>query len=131
MKSGFKIYWGAMVLDFLRELNNLDLGRGDYKVLFFVLSEMNSQDNIAYIKQKDIARELGMDPGNVSKAVKRLVEYQFFIKVDNGFMVNPHLFYVGKGKTHDRISLRTAFDERLENPIYRMNEEEWELEIDR
>lgn len=125
------VYWGAVILDWFQELNDLDFGRGDYKVLFFLCSEMNPRDNVASVRQKTIANELSMDKGNVSKAIKKLKRYQFIAKVDNGFMVNPHLFYVGKRDPQDRWALRNSFDALVGAPIYRIDEHRGELEIDR
>lgn len=132
MGRGKKVYWGALILEWFNELNELDLGRGDYKVLFFICSEINPQDNVAYIKQKYISGSLQMDPGNVSKSIKRLKEYQFIVKLDNGFMLNPHLFYIGKGHSVDRWILREKFDSFLDgNQVYSLNETDGELIIER
>lgn len=132
MRKVKKIYWGALILDWFNELNELDLGRGDYKVLFFICSEINPQNNIAYIKQKFISKELQMDPGNVSKSIKRLKKYQFIIKLENGFMLNPHLFYIGKASPGDRWFLRESFDNSLKDyPIYSLDEMTGELLIRR
>lgn len=129
MKKRAKIYWGAFILDWFKELNDLDFSRGDYRVLFFVCSQINPQDNIAYLKQKKISSELSMDPGNVSKCIKNLIDYQFIVKVENGFMVNPHLFYIGKAQYQDRKFLREDFDLLLKNDaIYFLDEFEGELQ---
>lgn len=129
MRKRTKIYWGAFILDWFEELNNLDFSRGDYRVLFFVCSKINPQNNVAYLKQKKISSELGMDPGNVSKSIKKLIGYQFIVKVENGFMVNPHLFYIGKAQYQDRDFLRDDFDSLLKNdPIYFLDEFEGELQ---
>jgi len=121
-------YWGSMVLGWLKHLQEQDLGGTDYKTLFFICEKMNPQDNVAYIKQKNIAEELKMDKGNVSRAIKRLKSKQFIAKRDNGFMVNPHLFYVGKSQRGDREMLRSEFDKLVDDPIFNLNEDEHELE---
>lgn len=124
-------YWGAVVLDWFEELNRLELNRSDYRTLFFIFSQMESQTNTAHIKQIMIAKELKMDKGNVSKSIKNLVSLQFIVRTESGFMVNPHLFYVGKARAEGRALLRKTFDnyvvESGESLIYHMDESEARL----
>lgn len=109
-----KVYWGAFILEWFKYLQDIDLTSSDYKVLFYLCEKMNSNENKVYLKQKTLAEALSMDKGNVSKCIKRLSEKQFIVKVDNGYMINPHLFYVGKRNQEDRYELRDMFDELLE-----------------
>lgn len=119
-----KVYWGAIVLDWFEELNKRDLNRTDYRTMFYICSRMDVHNNTAYVKQIQIAEELRTDKGNVSKSIKNLIKLQFIVKVENGFMVNPHLFYVGKARALDRYYLREEFNEHLkEKEIYQMDEE--------
>lgn len=124
-------YWGAVILDWFEELNRLDLNRSDYRTLFFICSQMESQTNTAHIKQIMIAKDLKMDKGNVSKSIKNLIDLQFIVKTESGFMVNPHLFYVGKARAEDRALLRKNFDDYVidsgESTIYFMDESEAKL----
>lgn len=108
-----KVYWGAFILDWFKHLQDNDLTSSDYKVLFYLCEKMNSNENKVYLKQKTLAEVLSMDKGNVSKCIKRLSEKQFIAKVDNGYMINPHLFYIGK-RPEARYELREMFDELLE-----------------
>jgi uncharacterized protein YlbG (UPF0298 family) len=74
---------------------------------------MKQDDNIAYVKQKDIASKLYMDRGNVSKCIKKLREKQYIAKCENGFMINPHLFSVGQLNPHAREYILDQFDSLL------------------
>lgn len=122
-------YWGALILDWFHYLQDEDFRSSDYKILFHLCSKMKHDDNTAYLKQKEIAEHLNMNKGNVSKSIKRLTENQFIIKRDNGFMINPHLFYVGRFSD----SLREDFDDLLleknEEPRFSLNVDEHKLDL--
>lgn len=109
-----------------------DLVGSDYKVLFFLCENMDFNQNTVNLRQKTLATALHMDKGNVSKSIKKLREKQFITKVDNGFMINPHLFYVGAKTRMDRENLRESFDKILEadgiDPRFYLNEDEYRLE---
>ena len=121
------VYWGAIILDWFEQLNTSGLNKTDYRTMFFICSNIDIQNNTAYLKQVQIADGLHTDKGNISKSIKHLIDLQFITKVENGFMVNPHLFYVGKARAGDRYYLREEFDGYLEKKkekrIYEMDEE--------
>lgn len=102
--------WGSLTLGWFNELRNSNLGGPEYKVLFFLCEKMKQDDNIAYVKQKDIASKLYMDRGNVSKCIKKLREKQYIAKCENGFMINPHLFSVGQLNPLAREYILDQFD---------------------
>ncbi|MHA4268651.1 replication/maintenance protein RepL [Bacillus cereus] len=123
------VYWGAIILEWFEYLRKSDMTGSDYKVLFLLCQKMNTTNNTTYIRQKDIAEELSMDKGNISKSIKKLSENQFITKNTNGFMINPHLFYVG---SRNRNELRDNFDDLLYNnglkPRFYLDEYEHKLE---
>ncbi|PEK47418.1 MarR family transcriptional regulator [Bacillus toyonensis] len=104
------VYWGAFILDWFEYLRKSDMTGSDYKVLFLLCQKMNTTDNTTYIRQKEIAEILSMDKGNISKSIKKLLQNQFIAKSTTGFMINPHLFYIG---ARNRYDLRDNFDELL------------------
>lgn len=112
-KMGTNVYWGAIILDWFEYLQDADLTSLDYRVLFFLCKRMKHDDNTAYLRQKQISEELNMDKGNISKSIKKLREKQFIIKSPNGFMINPHLFYIGKPTLSSREEIREEFDDLL------------------
>lgn len=125
-----KVFWGALVLEWFKYLQDADLTSADYKVLFYLCEQMMFEDNTAYLRQKQIAEDLNMNKGNVSKSVKRLLSKQFIAKSKNGFMINPHLFYVGKAVRDDRLELRDRFDNLLETDRrFGLNEDDNQLEL--
>lgn len=123
-------YWGAFILEWFFYLQDSDLSSSDYKILFYLCGILKHEDNIAYVKQKQIAENLMMDKGNVSKSIKKLVEKQFIAKSDNGFMINPHLFYVGKRSPETRFFIRDEFDALISGDRrFNLNEDENKLEL--
>lgn len=129
-----KIYWGAIILKWFHHLRDSDLSSSDYKVLFYLCEKMEFSRNRIVLRQKEIAQELHMDKGNVSKCISKLCEKQFIVKIPSGFMINPHLFYVGKSNPNDRDDLRDEFDEALKtnglSPLFELNEMTSELEYE-
>lgn len=127
-----QVYWGAFVLGWFEHLQAHDLVSSDYKVLFFLCQNMKIMDNTVYMRQKEIAEKLTMDKGNVSKCIKKLCEKQFIVKCPNGFMINPHLFYVGKSNPRDREELRDVFYDLIMgaglSPRFNLNEDYHRLE---
>jgi predicted transcriptional regulator len=127
------IYWGAFILDWFKCLQDHDLTSSDYKVLFYLCQRMNIADNMVYVRQKQIAEDLKMDKGNISKCIKKICGKQFIVKAKNGFMINPHLFYVGKSHFGSREELRDTFEDLLEDnklePLFFLNEDENKLEM--
>ncbi|MEH7482383.1 helix-turn-helix domain-containing protein [Neobacillus drentensis] len=125
------VYWGAFILEWFQHLQDPDFRGSDYKIMFFLCGQLKYDDNIAYIKQKQIAESLSIDKGGVSKSIKRLCQKQFIVKCQNGFMINPHLFYVGNSDT--RFKNRDEFDRLLlENglePRFHLNEDDRILEV--
>lgn len=121
-------YW-IEILDWFKILKENELTSSDYKVLFYLFEKMSFQQNEAHVRQREIAEDLNMNKGNVSKCIKRLGEKQFIVKAEYGFMVNPHLFYVEKGYKHNREILRESFDELLAlrgiQPHFYLNENEF------
>lgn len=126
------IYWGAVILGWFQHLRDPDLTSSDYKILFYLCEKMEFNGNRVLLKQKEISDDLHMDKGNVSKCIRKLCEKQFVVRIPSGFMINPHLFYVGKSYPGDRYSLRDEFDDAIRKnqmiPLFEMNEEDSELE---
>lgn len=122
---GRRVYWGALILGWFEHLQDADLTGSDYKVLFLLCEKMHFTDNRTLLKQKEISEILHMDKGNVSKCIKRLSNKQFIAKIPGGFMINPHLFYVGKGP-QERQHFREVFDDIIigngKTPLFNMDE---------
>lgn len=126
------IYWGAFILGWFEHLRDPDLNGSDYKILFYLCEKMEFSGNRVVLKQREISETLHMDKGNVSKCIGKLCKKQFITRISSGFMINPHLFYVGKSHPGDRYSLREEFDNAIRKngmtPLFDMVEMESTLE---
>lgn len=125
-------YWGAIILDSFKFLQDNEFTGSDYKVLFYLCEYMNKEDNHVYVRQKRIAEDMKMDKGNISRSISKLRDKQLIVKSETGFMLNPHLFYVGKPDRESRIQIRSVFDTLIRDqgkvPRFNLNEDEYYLE---
>ena len=131
-KKRFVNFWGSFILGWFDQLQDSELNGTDYRTMFYLCEEMNHENNVTYLKQKQIAEHLRTNKGNVSRSITKLKRKQFITKSENGFMINPHLFYVGKNAATLRFRLRDTFDELVyerEGFVrFYMNEDIYELE---
>lgn len=71
-RNGFSEGWLAMSQNALMSLARADLGAEAQRVLFALLSKLDFENSLS-INQSELARDLGMRPSNMSRAVARLV----------------------------------------------------------
>lgn len=109
------LFWGSFVLDMLELLAKLNLKNTEYRTLLYLCSLSNQDDNIAYIKQVSISEDLDINKSNLSRAIKDLREKQLIAKVDNGYMINPNLFYKGSARNNKVQKLHSIFKNKIEN----------------
>lgn len=118
------VYWGAIVFEFFRHLQDHDLSAVDYRIMFYMCEKMDTNNNLVHVRQITIARELNIDKANVSRSLKKLCQKQFILKYrSEGYMVNPHLFYGGNG-FRNRDLLRAEFDSLTNSPRFYLNEDD-------
>lgn len=72
-----------------------------YRRVFDYLFSVLETDNFLHVKQADIAKKLGMDHSDVSKALKHLVEIGLIdggpkIGCSNTYRMSPHVAWRGK-----------------------------------
>jgi predicted transcriptional regulator len=103
-QNGFHRRWFAMAqdnaLDMLMQSTRLD----DTRVLAALLKELD-YENLILTSQADIARKLGMQPSNVSSAIKRLVQSGVILKgpkrgTNYSYKLNPEFGWKGSAKNH-------------------------------
>lgn len=130
-RSKRHIYWGAIVLDTIKNLIITDrLDGNTMRVFLYLCYEMKTDDNIFYSKQIEIANKLTIHRSSVSKSIKKLIEKQYIKKIPGkGFMVNPNLFYVNKKSWRDREDLREIFDKDISLLRFELDEEDGLLTV--
>jgi hypothetical protein len=103
-KNGFTTGWLAMAQEPLMKLAQADLGGEAMRVLFAALAKLDFE-NYLVLNQAQLARELGMKKGNVSRAVARLLEEGVLlagprIGVNRTYTLNPHYGWKGSARGH-------------------------------
>jgi len=103
-QNGFHGRWLAMTqdiaMDMLMQCTRLD----DSRVLAALIKELD-YENLIIARQADIARKLGMQPSNVSSAIKRLVESGAILRgpkhgINCSYKLNPEFGWKGSAKNH-------------------------------
>lgn len=105
-KSPFGKDWFAVAQDALNFLaqNRRYLGEEGFAV-FCALASRLDFENYILVNQAEVARSMGMDRGNVNKAIKRLEELGILTRgpksgVSPTFMLNPKVGWKGRAKEH-------------------------------
>lgn len=107
-------FWGAFMLESLELLSKLKLTSVELRTLLFLCSKIGTDDNIVYIKQTTISKELNLDKSNLSKAIKNLKQLGLIVKVTNGYMINPNLIYKGKKEMRKIREMHKFFEEKMD-----------------
>lgn len=94
-----------------------NLSGPDFKLLFFILNQMNRGNSIKLKNYKEIASTLSLGERTVSQSVKRLKDLDIITKTPRPktFMVNPFFFYTGgkQGQIELKIKYQTYKQEVL------------------
>lgn len=99
--------WFAMSQALSSLYDNTDLHMADMRVLLLMLERMEYENRI-HVGQSDIAKRLGMTRQQVSRAVKRLVQFKYLEECEKIghtriYKFNPQMGWRGKGLTHQRV----------------------------
>jgi hypothetical protein len=71
--------WFMASQEGLAKLAKHDLSHRELRVLLLLMSKLDFE-NFIHVSQAEVAKELSLDAGNVSKCVKRLIEVGIIIK---------------------------------------------------
>jgi DNA-binding MarR family transcriptional regulator len=72
-----------------------DITGGCYRVLFILLGQLDFE-NYIYVPQKEIAEKLDMDPAQVSRSIKLLVQKGILLHSPCGYRLNANYDWKGK-----------------------------------
>lgn len=106
-KNGFGTRWLAMAQNAIQTLakQHRELGTEGFAVLLSMISRVEYENAYQAVSQAEIAEELDMQPSNVSRAVKRLVQMGVFltgprIGRSNTYRLNPEFGWKGSARNH-------------------------------
>lgn len=110
-ENGFGRRWFAMAQDALGSLMKLRRVE-DFRTLMAMLKRLD-YENLIQANQSEIARELEMDPAQVNRAVKRLVDLGALVEgprigVSRSYRLNPSFGWKGSARNH-----RQALQDRM------------------
>ena len=120
--NGFGEEWFAMNQAALDAISESDLHGREFRVLFKLLKRLNYENHIPVV-QSEIAEELKLDRGDVSKAIKRLLALEVIERGPkmgrcHSYILSVDFAWKGKGYAH-REALRRKrqqeLDERMES----------------
>lgn len=108
-KNGFSTGWLAMAQDPLMKLAQADLGDEARRVLFALLAKLDYENYIS-INQAELGRVLNIKPGNMSRAVSKLVKEGVLlagpkIQSRGTYTLNPQYGWKGSAKGHQQALL--------------------------
>lgn len=103
-RNGFIGGWFAMAQDALGVLKSLRRVE-DFRVLMALLQRLDFE-NLIHLSQREVARELELDPAQVNRAIKRLEDLGAILpgpKVGVGrtYRLNPSFGWKGSAKAHN------------------------------
>lgn len=116
VQSPYGSAWMQINQDFLRELAARKDVTGEVLRVFLYLNSRLDFENIIRVPQVEIAKALGLQPQNVHRAIKKLVEIGVLIPgpIASSWRLNPHAGWKGK-VTHLRQAHRDQTDRILKS----------------
>ena len=103
-KNGFREGWFAMAQSPMMLIAKSKIGDQAKNVLFALFSKVDFE-NFILINQSEIAKELEMDKGDVSKAISKIVDLGVIIKgpkvgKSTTYRLNPEFGWKGSANNH-------------------------------
>lgn len=105
-QNGFREGWVAMAQGPLMALANANLGEQALRVLLSVIARLDFE-NFLLLSQADLAKALGMDRGDVSKALGKLEAAGVLVRGPKAgrsstFRLNPAYGWKGSASNHQK-----------------------------
>lgn len=95
--NDFVILFYSSLLNIINEYN---LSKTDIKAILQILKYMQ-YGNLVRMSYAQLARDIGIDPSNINKTVKKLKQSNLLIERESGLYLNPHIISKGKFKKKD------------------------------
>lgn len=102
-----KFSWFATTWFATHHILESDLTSPDFKFLFYVLNQMDRNNEITLSKYKELGETLSLGERTVSQSVKRLKDLDIISKTSKPktFMVNPSFFYTGGATAQNELNV--------------------------
>lgn len=84
----------------LNIINEYNLSKTDIKAVLQILEYMQ-YGNLVRMSYAQLARDIGIDPSNINKIIKKLKQSYLLIERNNNLYLNPHIIAKGRFKKKD------------------------------
>lgn len=84
----------------LNIINEYNLSKTDIKAILKILEYMQ-YGNLIRMSFAQLARDIGIDPSNINKTIKKLKQSKLLIDKESNLYLNPHVISKGKFKNKD------------------------------
>lgn len=84
----------------LNIINEYNLSKTDIKAILQILEYMQ-YGNLVRMSYAQLARNIGIDPSNINKTIKKLKQSNLLIEKEGSLYLNPHVISKGKFKNKD------------------------------
>lgn len=81
-------------------INEYNLSKTDIKAVLQILEYMQ-YGNLVRMSYAQLARDIGIDPSNINKVIKKLKQSYLLIEKNNNLYLNPHIIAKGRFKKKD------------------------------
>lgn len=95
--NDFVILFYNSLLNIIDEFN---LSKTDIKAILKILEYMQ-YGNLVKMSFAQLARDINIDPTNISRVIKKLKQSQLLIEKNNNMYLNPHIIAKGRFKRKD------------------------------
>ena len=97
IRNDFVILFYNSLLSIINEYN---LSKTDIKAILKILEYMQ-YGNLIRMSYAQLARDIGVDPSNINKTIRKLKQSKLLIEKDSNLYLNPHVISKGKFKNKD------------------------------
>ena len=97
IRNDFVILFYNSLLSIINEYN---LSKTDIKAILKILEYMQ-YGNLIRMSYAQLARDIGVDPSNINKTIRKLKQSKLLIEKDSNLYLNPHVMSQGKFKNKD------------------------------
>ena len=120
-KTGFLGTYSIVFHDSVKTLSKMNLKPNAYKIVMYLFGIIEMGNILVNFSQKKIADDLGLQPSNVSRAIKELFDKGVLIKdsEDGHVYLNSNLCTMGVPKNFDKKRMKSLQKSNIETEDFK------------